>query len=332
MSDYMSGVALIGCGPMARAHAKALQAMGVSFIVYGRRPESAKQFVAEIDVEPRLGGVEAAREDLPSRAIVAVDVPSLEETTRALLRRGVREILVEKPAAMTPAGARALAADTARARARVFVAYNRRFYASVQRAREIVAADGGATSCRFEFTERAAYIAGAAIAAEIKRHWFFANSTHVLDLAFHLAGAPASLAGETHGGLDWHPAGAVFAGAGRTAEGALFSYHADWTGPGRWGVEVVTRAHRLFLQPLEELRLQRAGAMSVEAVALGDDLDARFKPGVYRQLAAFISGEGADSLLPIAAHAERMAFYAQILSGTGGRTVAVEQTPARVSA
>lgn len=327
----MSALALIGCGPVARAHARVLQAMNVPFAAYGRRAESAKQFAAEIGVEPRLGGVESALAEAPARAIVAVDVPSLEETTRTLMHRGVREILVEKPAAMTPAGAHALAAEAVRARARVFVAYNRRFYASVRRAREIVAADGGATSCRFEFTERASLIAGAAIAPDIKRHWFFANSTHVLDLAFFLAGEPVSLAADTGGALDWHPAGAIFAGAGRTATG-LFSYHADWTGPGRWGVEIVTHNHRLFLQPLEELRIQRAGSMTVEPVALGDDLDARFKPGLYRQLAAFLAGEGADALLPIEAHAGRMSVYGQILSGTGGRAVALEQAPARARA
>ncbi len=325
-------LALVGCGAMARAHAKVLQAMGVPFAVYGRGAASARQFAAEIGVEPRIGGIEAALAERPRRAIVAVDVPSLEETTRMLIRRGVREILVEKPAAMTPAGASALAAEAARARARVFVAYNRRYYASVRCAREIIAADGGATSCRFEFTERAGYIAGAAIAPEIKPHWFFANSTHVLDLAFFLAGAPASLAAEVGGALDWHPAGAIFAGAGRTRDGAIFSYHADWTGPGRWGVEIVTRKHRLFLQPLEELRLQRVGQMTVEGVAPADDLDTRFKPGLFRQLSAFLGGEGAEALLPIEVHAERMAAYAQILAGTGGRAIALEAPAQRARA
>jgi predicted dehydrogenase len=223
---------------------------------------------------------------------------------------------------MTPEGAAALAVEAATAGAQVFVAYNRRFYASVRRARAFAAADGGVTSCRFEFTERAAYIATASIPPAVKANWFFANSTHVLDLAFFIAGAPVMLSADSGGALDWHPAGAVFAGAGRTAAGALFSYHADWTGPGRWGVEVVTRAHRLFLQPLEELRIQKSGQMTVESVALGDDLDARFKPGVYRQLAAFLAGEEAESLLPIATHAERMAIYARILAGTGGGAVA----------
>lgn len=321
-------LALVGCGSMARAHAKVLQAMKVPFTVFGRGTVSARQFAAEIGVEPLTGGVEAALGDAPERAIVAVDAPGLEKATRTLLDRGVRELLVEKPAAMTPAGARALAVDAARARARVFVAYNRRFYASVHRACQIIAADGGVTSCRFEFTERAAYIADAAIAPEIKRHWFFANSTHVLDLAFYLAGAPVSLSAETSGALDWHPAGAVFAGAGRTAGGALFSYHADWTGPGRWGVEVVTRQHRLYLQPLEALRLQRMGQLTIEPVALVDDLDARFKPGLYRQMAAFLGGVGAEALLPVEAHAERMAAYARILRGTDGAAIVLD-SPAR---
>lgn len=332
MPDHVSApLALVGCGPMARAYARVLQAMGVPFAVFGRRAESAGRFAAEIGVEPRIGGVEAAMAEAPRRAIVAVDVPGLEATTRALIRRGVREILVEKPAALTPAGAHSLAAEAARAEARVFVGYNRRFFASVRRAREIIAADGGATSCRFEFTERAAYIAGAAIAPEIKRHWFFANSTHVLDLAFFLAGPPVSLAAEAGGALDWHPAGAVFAGSGRTVGGAVFSYHADWTGPGRWGVEVVTRHHRLFLQPLEELHLQRTGQMTAENVPLNDNLDTRFKPGLYRQMAAFLGGEEAEALLPVDEHAGRMATYGHILAGTSGETAAIEM-PARAHA
>ena len=313
-------LALVGSGSMARAYAKVLQAMAIPFVVYGRGADSARKFSAEIGVEPTLGGVEAVFDGIPERAIVAVDVPGIEETTRTLLRRGVREILIEKPGALSPAGVRALATDAAHAGARVFVAYNRRFYASVQRAREIIKDDGGISSCRFEFTERAAYVSTAAIAPEIKRNWFFANATHVIDLAFFLAGTPQSLAAETGGSLDWHPAGAIFAGAGRTTAGAIFSYHADWTGAGRWGIEVVTRNHRLFLQPLEELRLQRWGRMTVESAIVDDDFDVRFKPGLYRQMSAFLKGENACSLLSIDEHAERMAFYAHILAGTGVQT------------
>ena len=316
--------ALIGCGSMAVAHAKALQALDVPFTVFGRGAASAARFAAETGIAPKLGGIEALEQgEVPHRAIVAVGVSDLENTTRALLDRGVREILVEKPAAVTPEGVASLAAAAARANAKVYVAYNRRFYASVGRARSIAAADGGISSFRFEFTERSTYIAGAAIAPAIKRNWFFANSTHVLDLAFFLAGQPVSLSGATAGALDWHPSGAIFVGAGRTENGAPFSYHADWTGPGRWGVELITRAHRLILQPLEELRVQKLGQMTVETVALGDDLDVRFKPGVYRQLAAFLKGEGADSLLAIADHAQRMAIYAHILAGTGGVPVPI---------
>jgi predicted dehydrogenase len=325
MPDHVT-TALIGCGAMAVAHARAMRALGVPFAVVGRGAASSARFAAETGIEPRRGGIEALGEGgVPRRAVVAVGVPDLEGVTNALLRKGVREILVEKPAAMSPAGAASLATAARRAEAAVYVAYNRRFYASVRRARDIIAADGGVSSCRFEFTERASYIAGAAIAPAIKRNWFFANSTHILDLAFHLAGAPVSICGDTAGSLDWHPAGAVFVGAGRTETGAPFSYHADWTGPGRWGVELVTRAHRLILQPLEELRVQRYGQMAVETLPLDDDLDARFKPGVHRQLAAFLKGEGAAFLLPIAEHARHMAVYARILAGTGGAAVSVAE-------
>jgi hypothetical protein len=94
--------------------------------------------------------------------------------------------------------------------------------------------------------------------------------------------------------LDWHPAGAVFVGSGVTENGALFSYHADWGAPGRWGLEFCTQVHKLILRPMETLQVMRKGSVRIEEIAADASdmsLDASFKPGLYRQVEAFFSSE-----------------------------------------
>jgi len=108
-----------------------------------------------------------------------------------------------------------------------------------------------------------------------------------VDLAFHLGGRPQVINARVKGALDWHPAGATFAGSGQTEAGALFSYLADWAAPGRWGVELRTAKRRLILQPMETLKVQEPDSFSIADVPL-DDLDTRFKPGLYRQMQAFL--------------------------------------------
>ena len=69
--------------------------------------------------------------------------------------------------------------------AKVLIAYNRRFYSSVEKAREIITEDGGIQSCIFEFTEWAHKIIALSKANGVKEHWFLGNSSHVIDLVFH---------------------------------------------------------------------------------------------------------------------------------------------------
>ena len=64
---------------------------------------------------------------------------------------------------------------------------------------------------------------------------------HVVDLAFYLCGKPDEISCYTTGGLNWHSAASVFAGAGITKKNVLFSYNANWGAPGRWGVEIMTK-------------------------------------------------------------------------------------------
>jgi hypothetical protein len=59
----------------------------------------------------------------------------------------------------------------------------------------------------FDFTEWPGSVRAFACSEAVKRNWSFANSSHVMDLAFFLGGFPASLDGRRAGAgdLDFHP-------------------------------------------------------------------------------------------------------------------------------
>ena len=246
MSDNLNmNVWLIGAGTMSIEYARVLNSLNVRFKVIGRGEESARKFEANT-------GIKVIRESTsellknhesvkPQYAIVVVGIKELASVTKELIRSGVSHLLVEKPAGLDFNEVMDLAQFANRTKANVTIAYNRRFYASIQKVIELAQDDGGIKSCRFEFSEWANVIEKLNIDPEIKRNWFFANSTHVIDLAFFLIGKPSEIQCYTKGSLSWHPEASIFTGAGITEKEVLFSYHADWNGPGRWGIEVVTR-------------------------------------------------------------------------------------------
>ena len=291
-------VLLVGCGPMAVAYAHALIDLDAEITVAGRGEESAADFARATKLRPMTGGIERVLDRLenpPAVGIVAVPVSGLATAAKCLIEAGVRRILVEKPGALTRTELEELCAASERIGSTVLIAYNRRFYESVRQARRLIAEDGGVTSFTFDFTELSEKVGSSSQPQEVKERWFFANSTHVVDLAFFLGGEPVELDALVEGSLEWHPV-ARFAGSGRTDLGALFSYHADWSGPGRWGVEVVTRNQRLVLRPLEELRAQRRGEWDAALIESRTDIDTKFKPGIRAQVEAFLSKDDEDFL------------------------------------
>ena len=283
-------ILLVGAGPMAVAYAQVMAALQVPFIVVGRGQPAAQRFEQETGVPVAAGGVEqwlqtASR--VPQRAIVAVNPRELGTVATMLLNRGVPALLVEKPAGFDNDDIQSVADCAKRQHAQVYVGYNRRCYASTIKARELIAADGGALSFYFEFTELLERIPDAMKRSGEATQWFLAN---------------------------WHPQAAIYAGNGRSQTGALFTYQANWQSAGRWGVEVMTKRQRLILRPLETLSRQAIGSFSLEPIALADELDQKFKPGLYRQVEAFTRHP--EQLLTIDAHAAMLGYYRLI--GGGG--------------
>ncbi|WP_315855671.1 Gfo/Idh/MocA family oxidoreductase [Synechococcus lacustris] len=315
MTSMPPSLWLIGAGPMAQDYANVLQAMSVPFRVIGRSSSSAVAFQQATGISVKAGGLETALTAMPApdQAVVAVGVEQLATAAQQLISAGCRRILLEKPGALTLSELQGLYNTSEAKGAQVWIAYNRRFYASVRKLRDLVLTDGGITSAVFEFTEWSHLLRDLQTAPGVKEHWLLANSTHVIDLAFDFIGLPA--AGQWHawysGSLKWHPASARFHGSGFSDRGIPFAYHADWEAPGRWGVELLTRHNRYLLSPMESLQVIPLASVQAQPIELDDDLDQKFKPGLFRQCEAFLSKQ-TDQLCSINKQLEAFLIYYSI--------------------
>ena len=137
------------------------------------------------------------------------------------------------------------------------------------------------------------------------------NSTHVVDLVFHLCGTPKDWKYWFDGSLDWYPSASRFAGAGITNKGALFSYLADWEAPGRWGIEILTHKHRLIFRPMEQLQVTELGSVKVNQVVIDDRLDQAYRPGLYLQTEAFLN-KNTTKLCSLHEQVTHTVFYSKI--------------------
>lgn len=317
MSNNISNgkILLIGTGQMSQDYVKILQALNIDFDVVGRGAQSADTFEKATGIKPFIGGVEHFLSNEAGsnyrKAIIATGTETLKDIILKLASVGIQQILAEKPGAKSIEEARELFEALKGYQTAVFIAYNRRFYSSVKQLQKIITEDGGVSSFNFEFTEWSHVITPLQKAPGVKENWLFANSTHVIDLAFFLGGEPKKMSSYTADSLEWHQV-AIFAGSGISNKGALFTYQANWKAPGRWGIEILTSRHRLYLRPLEKLQIQKIGSVQVENHPLEDDLDINYKPGLFSQTQAFLFGEETE-LVSLADHIRNCNYYEQIL-------------------
>lgn len=298
-------ILLVGTGPMAIDYAKVLQAQNVNFIVVGRGEESAMKFKSVIGLTPFIGGLQKFLEKtvLPpnTSVIIATGTEVLMSSLLLVLQAKAARVLIEKPAAIS---IEELIGNEEKLKPyfkNIFVAYNRRFYASVLEAQKLIEEDGGLQTMHFEFTEWAHKIEPLSKAIGVKENWFFANSTHVVDLAFFLGGNPSQWQCYSKAGsLNWHSK-TNFSGSGITVNGVLFSYLSNWESAGRWAIELLTKKRRIYLKPLETIFIQEKGSVAVVEHKFDDSLDLKFKPGLYLQVFAFIN-ENHFSLLNLEKH------------------------------
>ena len=287
----MKNILLIGTGPMAVDYCKVCLALNIPLTVIGRGANSAKLFFENTGIQAVIGGVETYLNDnklsKESYVIIATGTENLMSVLKQVVQAGARKVLIEKPAAISIEELLENEDFFSDFDCDIFIAYNRRFYASVIEAKRLIEEDGGLQSMHFEFTEWAHKIEPLQKAAGVKENWFFANSTHVVDLAFYIGGMPTNWNCFSKGGdLSWHKK-TNFSGAGITDKEVIFSYLSNWESAGRWAIELLTNKRRIYLKPLEGIEIQLKGTIALEKHSFDDKIDQDFKPGLFRQLEAF---------------------------------------------
>ncbi|OXS79279.1 Gfo/Idh/MocA family oxidoreductase [Domibacillus enclensis] len=309
-------ILLVGTGYMAYEYSRVLDELNVDYTIVGRGEESATQFYRKTEKKVLTGGLENVFHRLdvvPTHAIIASTLESLEENTLFLLNKAVKFILVEKPASVSSMGMQQISELANKKKSQVYIAYNRRFYSSVLAAEKRINEDGGLSSFLFEFTEWSHLVDGLNKTDFQLNNWFIGNSTHVLDTAFYFGGKPKEVAAQATSSLSWHPKGSVYVGSGITERDILFSYHANWQAPGSWKLELLTTKNRFIFRPFEKLHVQKAGSVVVEQVFIENEIDKIFKPGLFKQTKTFLFGdEMKDRLLTVHDGLENMKFYEQI--------------------
>lgn len=309
-------ILLLGTGQMAYEYARILKVQGYNFIVIGRGQDSAKIFQKKTGIIPYTGGAEKflSQNDFSGyKAIVAVNGDQLGKVTLALIKNSIKTILVEKPGGIDAEEIKLINKVSQKESAKIYIAYNRRFYASVKKAQELIDKDGGISSFHFDFTELSNSIATLNHPDKIKNEWLLHNSSHVIDLAFSLGGKPKSITSHTAGFLDWHPKGTIFTGCGVSEHNSPFTYHANWLSAGRWGVEIMTKKHKLFLRPLEKLQIQQLSSFEVQEFDIDDKFDINYKPGIFEEVKSFLGNQ--QNLCTLSEQVENLKFYKNILNG-----------------
>jgi predicted dehydrogenase len=276
-------VAFVGAGYMAREHIRAFHGLPDVRLagIFSRTKDRAAGLAAEFSIPHVCDSVA----DLYTRTEAELVVVTVRELAmKAVAAECFRYswiALLEKPAGYNLPDAEAILAGARASGSRVFVALNRRSYASTRLALDVIGGGGG--SSRLIVVNDQQDIAAAAQSGqppEVVRNYMFANSIHVIDyLRVFGRGAARKVVVIS----PWNPERPGFVVAGVEFDsGDTGVYQGTWDGPGPWAVSVSDSQRRVEMRPLESLTVQMRGERRAVPQELGD-VDTQFKPGLRVQ-------------------------------------------------
>ncbi len=252
-------VLIIGSGYIALEYVKALKKLKIKNIEILSKSENSLDNKVLSEYKIIFGGFEKKinlieKKDL---TIIATPINLLVKAATLAIKSGQENILIEKPGSLFKTDLIIL--EKLIKKQKVRIAYNRLFYPNFQKLKILSKIDGGITSCKFDFTEWVHTIPFGKYKKDVYRRWGISNSLHVISMAMELIGMPKKITTSQHGNLKWHHTGSIFVGNGISEKNIPFSYHANWEGGGRWGIEVVTKKNVYRLSPLEKLFVLKKG-------------------------------------------------------------------------
>ncbi len=245
------------------------------------------------NIDTVSGGFEKC-EIVCDNIIITSPIDLLDSHLTRALRLGFKNILIEKPGSINLEHMRKIIDEYGDRN--IYIGYNRRFYSTVIKAKEIIENDGGVLSFNMNITELIHRINEENYDKNTLERWLYSMTTHLLDLGFYLGGEPEEINCITGGKdkINWHKNASIFSGHGITKSGAIFTYHGNWASAGKWRLEIYTRNHMILFSPLEKLVVQKRGEMKFEEIEC--EIDNEIKEGIYKQTEEFINGNVNKSL------------------------------------
>lgn len=302
---------IVGAGYMAEEYLKVLTKMEVVPYIIGNSQEKTAKLAEKYGVDYSVGGFEKINSSfpLPDFVILACSIEKLVSAAEHFIQCGIKNLLCEKPVSFFEKDIERLRNLAKQHEASVSVAYNRRYYSSVEQGLDLIKEDGGVESAIFDFTEWESHYDAEDNSTELKENWLIANSSHVIDMAFFLIGKPKTLSV-----LKVSKPNRIFIGQGVSVRNIPFSYHSNWLSAGRWGIEIMTQKRKIIYRPLEKLQFQMRNSLLVEQVD-PHPIDSEFKPGLFKLVQNFLD-KNTENLISLEQHQEHFKTYVSIQNNT----------------
>lgn len=295
-TDFSSqSLLLVGFGEIGKEYLKVADRLGITNItVCSRSKANLAALSSRKNVRTISGGYENLREkiDADTTVIIATPIPTLLQGVQTVVELGCRNLLIEKPVALSSAELVGFSERLEALGVNATVAYNRIGYPSLIEARYQIA-NGGAplTLAHYEFTELSNRFDPKNYGDKVMSRWGIANSAHVMSLAHSLIGLPQNWDARCTGNdIAWHPTGSVFVGSGVSESSIPFTYFANWGGTGRWSVSVETKEAAYQFCPLEKLYCRRKNFGPFEEIPV-TLFSSETKPGFLEQVATLLNPE-----------------------------------------
>ncbi|NOS62186.1 MAG: hypothetical protein HOO66_04010 [Nitrosarchaeum sp.] len=284
-------VLIIGSGTIVNEYVIALVNLGIKDVtIIGNTENSIQKFKHFPNFKLIYGGYEINLPGIRKKdlTIIATPISSLTNAAKIAIENQQSRILIEKPGSVYKKDLKML--ESIITNQKIRIGYNRLMYPSFHKLKSLAENDGGIISCKFDFTEWTHTIPFGRYKEEVYKRWGISNSLHVISMAFELIGMPEKISTYQNGKLEWHPSGSVFVGSGISENKIPFSYHANWNGGGRWGVEVVTQENIYRLIPLEKLYGLSKGSTEWKEIVV-ESAFPKVKEGIAEEIAVMLDDD-----------------------------------------
>ncbi len=305
-------VLVIGAGYMAKEYVKYLNFSKKRITLVGRKKKNLNFLKKKFNLSNTYSGG-LKKENLLNKnfkyAIVAVNERFASKVTKILIENKVNNILIEKPGAKNLKELLNLSMLAKKNRCNVYLAYNRRFYESINEVIKIIKKDKGILSANFSFTEWTSKISKAGFEKYLKKNWFYFNSLHLIDLIFFLIGKPKKI-NSNSSFFSKEFKNNIFTGMGISRNNVPFSYHSNWLSSGSWLINLYTKKRKIILSPLEEIKLQKVNSLLVKKHLFKKKYDTKFKAGIGLMLNDFFSKR--SKMIKLSDYIKDFKYYSKI--------------------